>query len=119
MKNIFRIPVYNDLLELLGEEVFEITYLKANKHHQFRIVVNGTITKSVINLLDYRQGYKSQILSAISQHKSQELPKTKKFVKITELKNLYSKSVVKNVINYLLPINKETSRDELTKYNLI
>lgn len=120
MENIFKIPVYNNNLELIREDEYPITYLKGLKHHHFRIVVNGFLTKQVINIVDYNQGYKDQILKAISEYKNNDLKiVVKKRLTLNELRSLYAKNIIKRIENYLLPINKETSRDKLTQYNLI
>ncbi len=121
MKNTFTIPVYNSSLELTGEEVYNITYLRRkSKAHLLCIVVDGFRSDQSINIMDGKQGYKKQILKAISQYKNGELSiETSRKLHIDTIKQIYSKGIVKNLQNYLLPINKEVSRDELTKYNLI
>jgi hypothetical protein len=121
MENIFTIPIYNDSLELISKEVYSITYLRRkSKAHLLCIVVNGLRSDQSINIMDGKQGYKKQILKAVSQYKNGELKiETNKRLHIDAIKQIYSKGIVKNLQNYLIPINKEESRDELTKYKLI
>lgn len=125
MENKIIIPVYTcqvDKFKVIDEEEYIITYSKGNKAHQLRIVVNGMLSTFTINLLDFNQGYKTQLLKAISEFKNKSIRKPqqiKKTVSLDFMKNLYSKSVNKRIHDYLLPINKESSRDELTKFKLI
>ena len=125
MENRIIIPIYTcqvDKFKVINEEEYIITYLKGNKPHQLRIVVNGLLSTFTINLLDFNQGYKAQLLKAISEFKNKSIRKPqqiKNTVSLDFMKNLYSKSVNKRIVDYLLPINKETSRDELTKFKLI
>jgi hypothetical protein len=108
----------------LGYDEYQITYLKGNKPHQIRIVVNGILSTRVINLIDGNSGYKNQILLAISEIKNGKINMTnivseKKKVTLSYIGTFYSKLIVKNVKNYLIGINKEERRDTLTKYELI
>lgn len=108
----------------LGYDEYLITYLKGNKPHQIRIVVNGILSTRVINLIDGNSGYKNQILLAISEIKNGKINTTnivseKKKVTLSYIGTFYSKLIVKNVKNYLIGINKEERRDTLTKYELI
>jgi hypothetical protein len=108
----------------LGYDEYLITYLKGKKPHQIRIVVDGILTKSVINLVDGKSGYKNQILSAISDVKNAKIdltqrPSEKKKVTLGYIGTFYSKLIVRNVKNYLIGINKEESRDKITKFELI
>ena len=120
MENLITIPKYNGFLEPLEDRTFKVTYLKGSKPHLLKIVVNSNLTKQSINILDHNQGYKDKILKAISEYVNNDLKvEVKKRVKIEYLRSLYSKRVIKRIEAYLLPINKETSRDRLTKYNLI
>lgn len=124
MTTNFKIATYkkdNDNFIKTGYDDYEITYLKGIKIHQLRIVVNGYLTKKIINLVDLHQGYKNQILGAISEYRSNSTPKNKVVNKITMdyMKSFYSKNIIKNIENYLININKEESRDKLTKFNLI
>jgi hypothetical protein len=127
METIFKIAKYKNTetgFELIGYDEYLITYLKGKKPHQIRIVVNGILTKGVINLIDGKTGYKNQILSAISDVKNGKIRLTnvvsnKKKVKISYIGTFYSNLIVNNVKNYLVGINKEVSRDKLTKFELI
>jgi hypothetical protein len=108
----------------LGYDEYLITYLKGKKPHQIRIVVDGILTNRVINLVDGRSGYKNQILSAISDVKNAKInltqkPSEKKKVTLGYIGTFYSKLIVRNVKNYLIGINKEESRDKITKFELI
>ena len=108
----------------LGYDEYLITYLKGKKPHQIRIVVDGILTNRVINLIDGRSGYKNQILSAISDVKNAKInltqkPSEKKRVTLGYIGTFYSKLIVRNVKNYLIGINKEESRDKITKFELI
>ena len=108
----------------LGYDEYLITYLKGKKPHQIRIVVDGILTNRVINLVDGRSGYKNQILSAISDVKNAKInltqkPSEKKRVTLGYIETFYSKLIVRNVKNYLIGINKEESRDKITKFELI
>jgi hypothetical protein len=61
-------------------------------------------------------------LEAISEYSNGKLcfkNETKKFVTLNYIKQFYSKTIIRNVENYLLGIDKEESRDKLTKFNLI
>jgi hypothetical protein len=127
METIFKVAKYEKLdtgFNLIGYDEYLITYLKGNKPHQIRIVVNGILTNRVINLVDGHSGYKHQILSAISDIKNTKIdltqrPSEKKKVTLDYIGTFYSKLIVRNVKNYLMRINKEESRDRLTKYELI
>jgi len=87
-----------------------------------RIVVNGYLTKQTINLIDGNSGYKKQILLGIKEYL--EMGKecknlVSKKLKLSYLENFYSKKVIHNVKQHLIPVNKEESRDKLTKIGLI
>ena len=127
MENIFKVAKYektDEGFKHLGYDEYQITYLKGNKPHQIRVIVNGILTNRVINLIDGNSGYKNQILSAISDVKNVKIdlktrPSEKKKVTLAYIGTFYSKLIVKNVKNYLIGINKEERRDTLTKYELI
>ena len=125
MQNIVKIPKYkqeDSLFKIESFDEYQVTYLSGNIPHRLRIVVNGRITKRYINVLDFRQGYKEQILFAISDYKNYRIKDTSiasKFLTINKLKQLYNKGVLTKINNYLLPIKTEVSRDVLTKYELI
>lgn len=76
-----------------------------------------------IDLLCGHSGYKKIILSAISEYKknSNVLPiaSKKKLLSLGFIRTVYNEKIIYNVLNYLLHINKEESRDTLTKYELI
>jgi hypothetical protein len=127
MENVFKVAKYEKIDEgfkHVGYDEYKISYLKGNKPHQIRIVVDGILTNRVINLIDGNSGYKNQILTAISDVKNAKIdlktrPSEKKKVTLAYIGTFYSKLIVKNVKNYLIGINKEERRDTLTKYELI
>ena len=127
MENIFKVAKYkntNGQFEHIGYDEYKITYGKAQKVHQLRIIVNGQYTEHKINLIDGNSGYKHALLSAISDYKNGRLKSdpnqvVKKTIKLDGLKHIYSKNIIANVKNYLLTINKEEKRDTLTKFELI
>lgn len=125
MQNNFKIAKYKQTdsgYERIGYDEYQITYLKGTRTHQLRVVVNKQLTKQTINLIDFSKGYKQVILSAISEYvngPSQSNNQVTKFLKLSYIKQFYSKSIVKNVENYLLNISKEENRDVLTKFKLI
>lgn len=127
IENFIQIPRYiyvNNGWVIEEYEKYHIKYLTHSKNNQFRIVVNNKITKQKINIVDCKQGYKKQILLAISEYRNpdwsdfEKMQVTEKGITIDYLKSFYSKSIVKTIKYYLLPINKEVSRDTLTEYNL-
>jgi hypothetical protein len=127
METNFRVAKYEKLdtgFNLIGYDEYSVTYLKGKKPHQIRIVVDGILTKRIINLIDGKSGYKNQILFAISDVKNAKIdltqrPSEKKKVTLGYISTFYSKLIVRNVKNYLMGINKEESRDKLTKFELI
>ena len=126
METQFKVARYvqeGDSFIKTGYDEYNVTYLKGLKQHNLRIVVNGYLTREVINLVDSHSGYKNRILAAIKEY--QEIgkfykgnPVVKKLT-LTQVKALYAKSIVHNVQTYLLPISKEESRDKLTEFGLI
>ncbi len=125
MKTIFKVAKYEKTesgFNHLGFDDYTITYLKGTKVHQLRVAVNGILSNQKINLIDFRSGYRKTILEAISEYNNGKLcfkNETKKFVTLNYIKQFYSKTIIRNVENYLLSTNKEESRDKLTKFNLI
>lgn len=127
MENVFKVAKYektDEGFKHVGYDEYKISYLKGNKPHQIRIVVDDILTNRVINLIDGNSGYKNQILTAISDVKNAKIdlktrPSEKKKVTLAYIGTFYSKLIVKNVKNYLIGINKEERRDTLTKYELI
>lgn len=123
METIFKIAKYRkeeDSFVKTGYDEYTITYLKGLKVHQLRIVVNGYLTKQNINLISFKEGYKSKILEAIKEYYNSSKDSTVvKKVTLSFISQYYSKTIVKNVKNYLITINKEESRDKLTEYGLI
>jgi hypothetical protein len=127
METSFKVAKYEKTDEgfnHLGYEEYLITYLKGKKPHQLRVVVDGILTNRIINLVDVKSGYKNQILSAISDVKNAKIdltqrPSEKKKVTLGYIGTFYSKLIVRNVKNYLIGINKEESRDKITKFELI
>jgi hypothetical protein len=127
METNFRVAKYEKLdtgFNLIGYDEYLVTYLKGKKPHLIRIVVNNILTNRNINLIDGKSGYKNQILSAISDYKNDKISMNnvvseKKKVTLGYIRTFYSNLIVRNVKNYLMGINKEESRDRLTKYELI
>jgi hypothetical protein len=127
MKNQFKVAKYEQTesgFVHAGYDEYVITYSKAQKVHQLRIIVNGQYTEHKINLIDGCSGYKHALLSAISDYKNCRLKNypnqsVKKTISLDALNQIYSKTIIRNVKNYLLSINKEERRDTLTKYKLI
>lgn len=127
MENIFKVAKYEKTEEgfkHIGYDEYKITYGKAQKVHQLRIIVNGQYTEHKINLVDGCSGYKNAILSAISDYKNGRLKSdpnqiVKKIITLSVLSQIYSKTIIKNVKNYLLAISKEEKRDTLTKFELL
>jgi len=125
MQNIFKIAKYEQTesgFNHLGYDEYYITYLKGLKAHEIRIVVNGILSNQKINLVEPSIGYKAQILAAISDIKNNKIKQTQlvsKFLKLTHLKSIYSKNIIRNIEQYLISINKEERRDTLTAYELI
>ncbi len=125
METNFKIARYtkeNDSFVKDGYDEYKITYLKGAKPHRLRIVVNGYLTKRTINIIDFRSGYKNEILLAIKEFLTEgSLSKNRvnKKVSISYIEQFYSKQIVINIKNYLLPIQKEESRDKLTEFGLI
>ena len=108
----------------MGYDEYIITYCKSKKVHLLRIVVNGRLTDSTINLVEGCSGYKTNILKAISDYKNNRLKSdpngvVKKTISFSAIAQIYSKNIVNNVKTYLMGINKEEKRDRLTKFELI
>lgn len=105
-----------------GYDEYTITYLKGLKVHYLRIVVNGFLTKQSINIIDGNSGYKNKILLSIKEYleigKDSKNRVSKKLT-LSYLENFYSKKIIHNVKTFLIPINKEESRDKLTELGLI
>lgn len=125
METNFKIPKFinnNNSFEKIGYDEYCITYLKGLKVHELRIVVNGYLTKQSINIIDFSSGYKNKILIGIKEYltnsKDSKNKVTKK-VTLYYLETFYSKKIIHNVKTFLLPINKEESRDKLTEFGLI
>lgn len=125
MENKFKIAKYtkiDDTFTKDGYDEYTITYLKGTKLHQLRIVVNGFLTKQVINILDCRSGFKNRILHAIKEYLDNGLDCKNKVVNnltISFLERFYSKNILHTIKTYLLSINKEDSRDKLTEFGLV
>lgn len=127
MENNFKVAKYEKTDEgfnHIGYDNYLITYIKGKKPHQLRIVVNGILSTRIINLVDGNSGYKTQILTAISEIKNEKINlkvivSERKKLTLAYLSTFYSKLIVNNVKKYLIGINKEESRDTLTKFELI
>ncbi len=125
MKNLFKIAKYekvDDNFVHKGYDEYAITYLKSNKPNMFIVVVNGKLTNKRVNILLANNPYKNIILSAISDYKHNRVINpnmdVKKVLTIEYLRLFYNKKLIHNVINHLLSINKEESRDKLTEFDL-
>ncbi len=127
LANNFKVAKYEKVengFNHLGYDEYKITYLKGLKIHQLRIVVNGILSKNVINLTGpIHNSYRHEILSAISDYKNGRLPSkgnlVTKQLKIGFIDSFYSKLIRNNIKNHLISIKKEDGRDTLTKYELI
>lgn len=125
METNFKIAkfVKNDnSFEKTGYDEYQISYLRGSKIHELRIVVNGFLTKQSINLIDPNLGYKNKILVGVKEYlengKDCKNTVTKK-ITMTYLESIYSKKIINNVKTFLIPINKEESRDKLTELGLV
>jgi hypothetical protein len=125
MKTLFKVAKYEQTesgFNHLGYDEYCVTYIKGLKAHEIRIVVNGVLTNQKINLVDPSIGYKSQILAAISDIKNNKINQTQlvsKFLKLANIKSIYSKNIIRNIEQYLIGINKEEKRDTLKLYELV
>lgn len=124
METLFRIAKFikkEDSFIKDGYDEYSITYLKGTKVHYLRIVVNGYLTKQSINLIDTNSGYKNKILLAIKEYIEIGVDNKNKVIKritLSYLEKFYSKKIIHNLKTFLLPINKEESRDKLTELGL-
>ena len=108
--------------EKTGYDEYQISYLRGTKIHELRIVVNGFLTKQSINLIDPNLGYKNKILVGVKEYleNSKDCKNTvTKKITMTYLESIYSKKIINNVKTFLIPINKEESRDKLTELGLV
>jgi hypothetical protein len=125
MKTLFKVAKYEQTesgFNHLGYDEYCVTYIKGLKAHEIRIVVNGILSNQKINLVDPSIGYKSQILAAISDIKNNKINQTQlvsKFLKLANIKSIYSKNIIRNIEQYLIGINKEEKRDTLKIYELV
>ena len=125
MKTLFKVAKYEQTesgFNHLGYDEYCVTYIKGLKAHEIRIVVNGVLTNQKINLVDPSIGYKSQILAAISDIKNNKINQTQlvsKFLKLANIKSIYSKNIIRNIEQYLIGVNKEEKRDTLKLYELV
>jgi hypothetical protein len=125
MKTLFKVAKYEQTesgFNHLGYDEYCVTYIKGLKVHEMRIVVNGILSNQKINLVDPSIGYKSQILAAISDIKNNKINQTQlvsKFLKLANIKSIYSKNIIRNIEQYLIGINKEEKRDTLKLYELV
>lgn len=105
-----------------GFDEYVITYLKSQKNHLLSVVVNDYLTKQFVDISTFKFGYRDKILIAIREYRKSN-NNQESFIKnnITNdyIEKNYSKTVVTNIKNNLLTLNKECSRDRLTKYELI
>lgn len=123
MKTIFSIAKYekqDDIFIKTGYDDYSITYLKSNKWYLLRVVVNGYLTKETVSILNrnFRDSYLKAIKEYLEFGSSNKNLVVKK-VSLAAIEQMFSKHIVYNVKNYLLPPKKENSRDMLTKYNLV
>jgi len=126
MGNIIKIAKYSKIEDNFikdGYDEFKITYLKGTKAHELRIVINNSLSKRTINIINLNESYRNKILLAIKDYKEDNLINKNvtvtKNVNINKLKAIYNKKIIHNIEHHLLTINKEESRDKLTEYNLI
>lgn len=124
MENLFKIPVYekqDEKFVIVREVEFKITYIKTDTPQKLRVVVNGHITKEIINVYNPAQSYRKALLQAISDYVNDRISMvvTNKKVSIDYIKKLKDPMGFHNVKNFLLDIRKEVKRDRLTEFNLI
>lgn len=125
METNFKIAkfVKNDnSFEKTGYDEYQISYLRGIKIHELRVVVNGFLTKQSINLIDPNLGYKNKILVGIKEYLENGNDcknKVTKKITMSYLESIYSKNIIKNIKTFLMPINKEESRDKLTELGLV
>lgn len=118
MKNIITIPKYEKIdgkFHVVANTEYTITYTLYSKYH-LNIFVNGVPVKRKLSLSHYSNSFRIVLAKAISEYNHLEDKSVKQHL---FLKNYLCDDKTKNVIiNYLLPINKFTNRDFLTKYGL-
>ena len=126
MKNTIKIAKYSQQddgrFEKIGYDEYIVTYLKSNKIHELRVVVNGYLTKQKINIFNYQLGYKNTLLLAIKEfieNGANCKNIVTNYMKMSYFESVYSKHIVSNIKKYLLQINKEDSRDKLTELGFI
>jgi len=127
-KNVFSIPIYekkDDRFEIIGETIYTITYkIKNPLKPNLQIIVNGILTDKFIHLgSSYcNPSFKSEILEAISWYFHRDMSQKYQihtyFAPMETVFRLFS-AHSRNIVYYLLPINKEISRDKISKYDLI
>ena len=118
MKNIISIPKYEKIdgkFHVVGNTEYTITYTLHSKFH-LNIFVNGTPVKQKLSINHYSNSFRCVLAKAISEYIHLKDKNVKQYMFI---KNYHCDDKINHIIkNYLLPINKFTNRDFLTKYQL-
>ena len=111
------IPQWDETITKTGETVYEITYLQ-KRHNRLYIVIDGNLTPHYINLCDWRQGYKKELLKAIMWSKANTAGvalKTSDLFKVGDIAKTLTPLSKKAFKRHLAPINKADDRDLLTE----
>lgn len=125
MEIVVKISKFKEIegsFEFTHYDEYSVKFTESKKPHLWRVVVDGYLSTQLINILHPRanKGCKHVILNAISEKFNDELKvRVSKTISQDKVNNLYSKTVKKNLSNYVLNISKEASRDKLTQYKLI
>ena len=131
LENIITIPLFErneeGKLVKVGEEKYTINYIKSKHPDMLRIVVNGVAIDKRIHMRQHNNGkgrnsgYKSKLLKAIGMYINRPDKETnkvaKEYVTIEYVKTTYAKQWY-FIKHFLLPINKETNRDNLTRHGI-
>lgn len=121
----FRVPIYikneDDKFEVSNHKDYEIKFLMGSKPTNFRVCVNGFLTKQKVSI--YEVLHKKIFLKALQEYESKDVINhiSKKFITLDKLQNIYNKNIIKNFIKEVevKSVLTETNRDVLTEYNLI
>ena len=125
MKTIFSIARYeknDDTFDLVGYDDYTITFRKGKSISFFRMVVDGFVTKQVVDLNAPERGIREKILSAIKEYKDYgnlTSNRVTKMLTLSYMKQFYAASIIKKVQKSLITQRKEMSRDVITEYELI
>lgn len=125
MRTVFKIAKYNKIdneFIHVGYDEYNLTYLKSNKSHILRVVVNGYISDIKISILPNGNGYKQTFLKAISDVRNGRNKDKNSFVvkplKFDNLCNIYHKGIIKQLKLFLCKEYIIESRDLISEYEL-